>query len=255
MSLNPEPADPQERQEHRLPPKSYADAAEEALETNGQDGDSFNEDSIKESPPMRRLVRKGSIEPRPLGEMLDEEEAQPSLPSTPVQPRRSRSKKEGKSYADAAEEGVNTDAHPIIDLHEGDGEGNNEKGNGNNGGEFTGEGQDASPKSPAKIGRPHKRTSSRPTNQKKAVAEGLGGLQQKLVYERFESPDGKQLTSVKPDDSYENALRIDEKEMPQKEQQQNDDKPSRDELVSGRRAGASWERSAYVLSCRSCGAS
>ena len=36
--LNPEPADPQEREEHDLPPKSYADAAQEALEDeNGAD--------------------------------------------------------------------------------------------------------------------------------------------------------------------------------------------------------------------------
>jgi hypothetical protein len=32
MSLNPEPSAPEERAEHHLPPKSYADAAEEALE-------------------------------------------------------------------------------------------------------------------------------------------------------------------------------------------------------------------------------
>jgi hypothetical protein len=42
MSLNPEPAAPEERAELHLPPKSYADAAEEALEpvshANGTDG-------------------------------------------------------------------------------------------------------------------------------------------------------------------------------------------------------------------------
>jgi 2-acylglycerol O-acyltransferase 2/2-acylglycerol O-acyltransferase 1 len=45
MSLNPEPSAPEERAEHHLPPKSYADAAEEALEpqqpqshANGTDG-------------------------------------------------------------------------------------------------------------------------------------------------------------------------------------------------------------------------
>lgn len=32
MSLNPEPAAPEERAEHHLPPKSFADAAKEALE-------------------------------------------------------------------------------------------------------------------------------------------------------------------------------------------------------------------------------
>jgi 2-acylglycerol O-acyltransferase 2 len=45
MSLNPEPAAPEERADHNLPPKSYADAAEEALQkpeaqshANGTDG-------------------------------------------------------------------------------------------------------------------------------------------------------------------------------------------------------------------------
>jgi 2-acylglycerol O-acyltransferase 2 len=45
MSLNPEPAAPEERAQHHLPPKSYADAAEEALQkpaaqshANGTDG-------------------------------------------------------------------------------------------------------------------------------------------------------------------------------------------------------------------------
>lgn len=44
--LNPEPADPQERAEHDLPPKSYADAAQEAVEPspieNGHDHENSN---------------------------------------------------------------------------------------------------------------------------------------------------------------------------------------------------------------------
>ncbi|KEQ77806.1 diacylglycerol O-acyltransferas-like protein 2B [Aureobasidium namibiae CBS 147.97] len=209
MSLNAEPADPQERQEHHLPPKSFADAAHEALDQNGHD--SINEESIKETPPTRKLSRKGSIEPRPLQEMLDEEEKQPSLPSTPIQPRRTRStKQQEKSWADMAEDG-----------------------------------RSESPKSPAQLHRPHKRTSSLRSNKSNSpmmtVSEGFNGMQQKLVYEKFESPDGKQLTSVKPDDSYEEALRIDEKEAPKKKEQP---KASKDELVSGRRAGAGWETSA-----------
>jgi 2-acylglycerol O-acyltransferase 2 len=243
MSLNAEPADPQERQEHHLPPKSFADAAHEAIDHNGHDP--INEDSIKETPPTRKLSRKGSIEPRPLQEMLDEEEKQPSLPSTPVQPRRTRStKQQEKSWADMAEEGVNTAAHPIIDLHAGEGHEAHADGE-----EFTGQGRNESPRSPAQINRPHKRTSSirsaKSTSPMMTVSEGSDGQQQKPVYEKFESPDGKQLTSVKPDDSYDDALKLDEKELPQKKEEQ--PKHSKDELVSGRRAGAGWESSAYVL--------
>ncbi|KEQ95635.1 hypothetical protein AUEXF2481DRAFT_679142 [Aureobasidium subglaciale EXF-2481] len=168
MSLNAEPADAQERQEQHLPPKSFADAAHEALEEPEQNGQgSINEDSIKETPPTRKLVRKGSIEPRPLQEMLDEEERQPSLPSTPVQPRRTRSKKDSKSWADMAEEGIDTKSHPVIDLHSGETKGDGE--------EFTGEGHNEAPRSPAQINRPHKRTSSKSSNKsmspKKSVAE------------------------------------------------------------------------------------
>lgn len=263
MALNFDPADPQERQDQNLPPKSYADAAEEALEANGSP---FNEDTIKETPP-RRIARKGSIGPRPLGEVLDEEESQPSLPTTPVQSRHSQSKSFGKSWADVAEEGVKPDAHAVIDLHP------DEDDNGRDVGEFTGEGLDEAPKSPVQVAhaRPHRRTPSKlasqsatgaessngqkqkrpstpskPAHLKKQVAEGLNGQQQKLVYEKFESPDGKQLTSVKPDDSYEEGLRQDEKEYKEEEKKQD----SKNELVSGRRAGAGWERSAYVSPSR-----
>jgi 2-acylglycerol O-acyltransferase 2 len=279
MSLNFEPADPQERAAYHLRPKSFAEAAQEALGAQEQNGgDSFNEDSIKESPPVRRLVRKGSIEPRPLGEMLDEEEKTPSLPSTPIQLGHTRSRKKDKTWADMAEEGVNTDAHPIIDLHATDQQ--------RDSGEFVGEGRDASPKGPAKMNRPHKRTSSRTSmsspralweaadgQRPKSVSSEASDSQQKkspsdksvvdksdgkIVFEKFEGHDGKALVSVKPDDSYENALRIDEMEATQPKQpkqhqqqqpQQNQDQQlqvqaSKDELVSGRRAGAGWETSA-----------
>ena len=50
MALNPEPADPVERAEHDLPEKSYADAAHEDPEQNGNH--TINEDhAIKETPP------------------------------------------------------------------------------------------------------------------------------------------------------------------------------------------------------------
>jgi 2-acylglycerol O-acyltransferase 2 len=111
MSLNAEPADPQERQEHHLPPKSFADAAHEAIDHNGHD--SINEDSIKETPPTRKLSRKGSIEPRPLQEMLDEEEKQPSLPSTPVQPRRTRSIKQQPRRASTLQHTLSSISMPV----------------------------------------------------------------------------------------------------------------------------------------------
>jgi 2-acylglycerol O-acyltransferase 2 len=47
MSLNPEPSAPEERAEHNLPPKSYADAAEEALESGPQSHANGTTDEVK----------------------------------------------------------------------------------------------------------------------------------------------------------------------------------------------------------------
>ncbi|KAJ4987176.1 diacylglycerol acyltransferase [Stagonosporopsis vannaccii] len=62
MSLNPEPAAPEERQAHDLPPKSFADAAQEALEprshVNGADGaeDTTQPDDVKTDGPKANGV-------------------------------------------------------------------------------------------------------------------------------------------------------------------------------------------------------
>ncbi|KAK3677519.1 diacylglycerol O-acyltransferase 1 [Recurvomyces mirabilis] len=89
MSLNPEPADPQTREDEGLEAKSYADAAVEPNTPTSikKFGNEIDEDSIKESPP-RSSSRQSSLlglngppghvrqtsEPRPLGEMMDEVE-------------------------------------------------------------------------------------------------------------------------------------------------------------------------------------
>nr|POE63412.1 diacylglycerol o-acyltransferase 2a [Quercus suber] len=125
-TLNPEPADPLVRKEQHLPPKSYKDAAEEAVTTNGRgivgdDGsaydvgadealnrdpaktnDDVDEDSIKESPPrLSRLGRTGST-PRPLGEMMDEVEKIESPHSPGLRHIRGRleEKSSRETYAD-----------------------------------------------------------------------------------------------------------------------------------------------------------
>lgn len=314
MSLNPEPANPSERREHHLPPKSYVDALEEYAPS----GNFIDEDSIKETPP-RLHMRQGS-EPRPLGEVLDEDDARSlhqspddasslySLPSTPV--RVNRKPIAGKSFADAAAEGTsatNGGTYLRYDMHD-DAE------------HYTGAGMDESPR--GSIRRPHKRTPSRstPNGHNKATSDGghdkttsnhgydktisnhghdntapdnghnnntasdntqnhrasgstlkeevsdnapkdevsngapkkevpdsapkkevSDGAQSKLVYEEaYSGKDGHHLTSVKPHSGFETENRIDKV---------NSEKPSQElvtkqDLVSGRRAGAGWERSA-----------
>ncbi|KAJ9626453.1 diacylglycerol O-acyltransferase 1 [Taxawa tesnikishii (nom. ined.)] len=199
MSLNTEPADPAERKQHHLPPKSYADAAEQGLDSDG----SIDEDSIKESP---------------LG-CMHETTANQDHWARPVP---------GKSYADAASDGSPTSTGSGTYLrYSADGTGE----------QYEGQGMDEAPRSPTRdFRRAHKRVSSKNMNGDRKEANE--GAQTKLVYEKFHN--GDRLTSVKPSDDYEQNLRQDEREMPREQEKAS----SKDELVSGKRAGAGWEKSA-----------
>lgn len=221
MSLNTEPADPAERKQHHLPPKSYADAAEQGLDSDG----SIDEDSIKESPP--RMHARNNSEPRPLGEVLDESDEHLPQPASPV-PARLRRPVPGKSYADAASDGSPTSTGSGTYLrYSADGTGE----------QYEGQGMDEAPRSPTRdFRRAHKRVSSKNMNGDRKEANE--GAQTKLVYEKFHN--GDRLTSVKPSDDYEQNLRQDEREMPREQEKAS----SKDELVSGKRAGAGWEKSA-----------
>jgi 2-acylglycerol O-acyltransferase 2 len=115
MSLNPEPADPVARKENHLPPKSYADAAEEALDQD--DDESMDEaaiNAIKESPPRKHVARISSdlrplsdvYEARPLGEIFEEDEMSPAPGSPSLRHVSGRLEKDGirKHYANAVDE-------------------------------------------------------------------------------------------------------------------------------------------------------
>ena len=219
MALNPEPADPVDRQAYHLPPKSYADAAEEGLDGHPRRSIDDLEDAIKESPPHRHS-RQGS-EPRALAEVLTESEEHLPLPATPS--RIPRKPLPDKSYADAVTEDT-SGAVPSTpkDRYESEIE------------HYSGEGlAESSPRTSAR--KAHKRHSSKSMNG--GPKQINDGLQSKLVYEKFEN--GDHLTSVKPPDEYEAGLRQDKIEMPQ-------EAPSKDELTSGRQAGAGWQNSASV---------
>ncbi|KAK5122397.1 hypothetical protein LTR85_003981 [Meristemomyces frigidus] len=188
MSLNFEPADPSERSENGLPAKSYADAAEEALTGRNGNGNGtvsqIDEDSIKESPPRPNHQRNTS-EPRPLGEMMDEEEARSSPGSPSLSLRHPRGRLENKAsresylgvvtdHEPAAENSVvNGTGVPLMPLDmmpNGGGvkhtNGDKTKGDRTNGDRtpetLEGRGEDESPRSP--IRKAHKRVSSRSLN-------------------------------------------------------------------------------------------
>ncbi|KAK4540274.1 hypothetical protein LTR36_009586 [Oleoguttula mirabilis] len=252
MSLNFEPADPSERNENGLAPKSYADAAEEALGRNGGVSQ-IDEDAIKESPP-RPNHQRNSSEPRPYGEMLDEEEARSSPGSPSLRHPRGRleNKASRESYA-----GVVKDNEPAAENSVIYGNGVplaalNTTANGNgvkhSNGDKTpdtleGRGEDESPRSP--IRKAHKRISSRSLNGT-ATRQAHAQLQQRsehdaspkqppapineqtdrpadertakpgqLVYENLRNKSGENLASIKPLEDLAGAQREDRPPSPE----------------------------------------
>lgn len=72
----------------------------------------------------------------------------------------------------------------------------------------------------------------------------------KIAFENHVSADGQEvLTSVKPDDQYEESLKHDAETAPR---EQKKERPTQEQnaadhpLASGRKAGAGWQRSAYA---------
>jgi hypothetical protein len=85
-------------------------------------------------------------------------------------------------------------------------------------------------------GRDDAHAKARPSKpQKPAMVNGTGEPDG-VVYQRVSGTNGSSLTSVKPPDGYEEALELDELER----------KGRRQQLVSGRKPSAGWERSGYV---------
>jgi len=121
-----------------------------------------------------------------------------------------------KTYKDATEENLGSEA---------------EKEN-RNPLQYIGQGEDTTIRSP-----------SRKPSHKRNGSIKINGLKYKksdthLLVEDFEDKDGQKLTSTKPYDFAE-AIELDESEKPVRRKE---DK----ELVSGRKAGAGWERSGSV---------
>ena len=91
--------------------------------------------------------------------------------------------------------------------------------------------------------KPSKKSKRAKKRKNKKLADKSNGAvdgQEHLVYENFDEAKGEALTSVKPSDEYERSLeqgRL-EKRQPKPSASKGDDS-----LVSGRRAGAGWERS------------
>ena len=313
--LNPEPADPETRQDYGLPAKSYADATEQPFEQQQKDS-VIDEDSIKESPPRSKHQRQES-EPRPYGEVMDQLDGgdrtgspngsrSPSLRHTRgrIEDRSSfeNGSPELESFAQTVKElsppatngnavvssgipptnGMSGDKTPesyakTVEEHPPATDGNAivsggvPPTNGMSGDKtpetFEGAGSDSSPRSPVR--KAHKRLSSRSLNESANFSlplkrESQPELQHKqrqeqdgvperegepggLVYENFENKSGENLASIKPFDDYHSST--EQREIKQATGEPPKDRPAQrqrqnSELVSGRRAGAGWQRSA-----------
>ena len=119
-----------------------------------------------------------------------------------------------KTYVDAAVENLNGDDEKEKNAPS----------------QYIGQGEDDAPRSPLR--KPHKRNGSLRVNGLRNKTSA-----QSLLVEKFQDRDGEHLTSINPLDSEDSG-------------QQTQKSPSRrtggGELVSGRRAGAGWERSGCV---------
>ena len=140
--------------------------------------------------------------------------AHPSLNPEPSRPmEREENHLSPKTYADAAEEALSHDDPPTPM-------------------EFIGHGEDEAPRSPMR--KPsHKKSGSLRVNGSK---KDKGSTKEFL--EEYQDGGRKRLTSAKASPEYFDSLRRDERDKLMK---------SNPTLVSGRRAGAGWERSGYVL--------
>ncbi|KAF2842868.1 DAGAT-domain-containing protein [Patellaria atrata CBS 101060] len=203
--MSPEPSHPEEREAHHLPPKSYAEAAEngandEFMKVNG--GPVLNTDSTD------------SLNSEP--SHPDEREAHDLPP---------------KSYAEAAENGIyiakdekiKTAGGPTVNGTYKQRPATLEQ-------KYSGSGQDDFPRSPVR--KSPRRSSLRHNG---IATKPNPKNENNLIFEKYKDSDGDQLTSIKPLDEYENEVR--------QGQLERRDAGEREILVSGRKAGAGWERS------------
>lgn len=219
-----EPSQPEEREAHDLAPKSYAEAAEEALE-----------------PDAHHLATKGTDENKAKTLQGSQTNGHITEPSQPED--REALDLPPKSYADAADEALKHSHHGASDGPKDSNRAKNVDNIQTNGRikvpssedkkeqvELEGAGQDNSPKSPT---RGHRRKASSVKSNgsigRKHGENLSNGTKQSLT-------SGIKLESGEEDES--EAVARKKQEAPKKRRES--------ELKSGRQAGAGWQRSKYV---------
>jgi len=217
--LNAEPANPEERKDNNLPPKSYADAVEEegpaagtngsniANEVNGSNGSNGGNGTGKEkhTASVLRIVDTGAPDAKEKEEAREKDGERPrierqqskqeytatGLDDTPRTPPRNKHRKAGSKSSNSS-------------LDKGS---SNEK--------YISNGDD----------KPHRDSKVKDDNDNTIVFEKLK-----------EKKNGTKLVSIKPDASFEKHAEESHKDALSRRKE--------DGLASGRKAGQRWERSA-----------
>ncbi|KAF2156860.1 DAGAT-domain-containing protein [Myriangium duriaei CBS 260.36] len=204
-------------------PKSYADALEHGTGFTSIDSSSdIDEDLIKETPP--RSNSDGSA-PRPLGEILDEDESLPR-PVTPTP--LTRKPVPGRSYADAAAIRPSGHSRQPSDLSV-DTEADHHSVS-----------TDGSRKSPLRRVRQRVPSATLNGGTRREIGDNMS-KDNNIVYEKFDGKHGDGLTTVKSKDEADKDKKRKDKTIAEKPNHVR--AYSRDDLVSGRRAGESWGQS------------
>lgn len=262
-ALNPEPALPEEREAQNLPPKSYAEAAEEGLpKTNGINGAEEQDDKhsitpgpLNPEPALPEEREAQNLPPKSYAEAVEEgspkvdgvdgtnDENQRSQSATPLNTEPARPEEREaqnllpKSYAEAADPTVNGVNHSKTRVAQNV---TNILTNGKiripsreSPEEYEGAGQDGSPKTPVKHSHGHRRRSSQHStgSPKHKSSQSVDHIYEKHVDEK-----GHSLTTVKAGKDLQRDHRVDKTPI----------KHQKEALVAGRQAGAGWEKSRYV---------
>lgn len=212
-------------QEHQEP-KSYAAVAALDHSPSTADSDSFiDEDLIKESPPRSNSDLSA---PRPLGDILDEDEDEEAHESTgphPITPTPIRKPSSGRTFAEVAAAN-RTPGHkrqPSENSADGDTD-------------------SSSHRSPLR--RVSKRIPSHTLDggTRREVSESMSPAttDDNIIHEKFDAKGTKVLATVKTNGLVNGASPKDDT----KYEKQHSKRYSRDDLVSGRKAGESWSQSA-----------
>jgi len=232
--LNPEPSVPEEREALDLPPKSYADAAEEALGDgvpNGYHEQFLNPQQVKKT----QMNGVNGDERTTPGEYS----GSGILEGSPSPARGHKRIGSKSSRQNLKNNGVEKEEHGKSDdaVQEEEQEKPDEAVGGEEQEEADGAVKDEEQDKPK-----HEKDEAEKAAERKpengAKEEEHRQPEDGLIVEKYRDAEGDRLTSIKPDEDVQESARKDET-MRRRRAQQDRQK----DLVSGRQAGAGWDRS------------